>query len=99
MLISLDEGWLCETVEGGRAWRRSFALEPLDFCARYLLHVDSAPGLLTVRLRGEVVAQAVAAGTPVDVTDFVSLDENELVLCTGEGEIGRVWLQAVPCDT
>ena len=110
-IIRLENGWDNATVRTSigdgatdtrmvsQVCRRRFALTPLDFCARYWLHVESAPGPLTVVLRGEVVAHGIAAGTPVDVTDFVSLDDNLLELSTpAEGDLGAVWLQALPCD-
>jgi len=115
-IIRLDGGWDCETVRANAGdgatdtvlvslvCRRRFELAPVDFCARYLLHVDAAPGPLTIILRGEVVAHNVAAGALVDVTDFVSLDDNLLELRVDsdamlrEGRFGGVWLQAVPCE-
>lgn len=101
--IALTTGWAAETPAGSAdtVYRRVFALQPLDYCARYVLHVEASAVQVRVRLRDEDVASR-AAPLQADVTDFLSLDDNRLELwvtgnAAGAGP-GDVWLEAVPCD-
>jgi hypothetical protein len=101
--IELDSGWTLETSVGSNdaVYRCIFELQPLDYCARYLLHIDTPADQLRVRLRGEDIASG-PAPFQADVTDYLSLDDNQLELivlgnAAGEGP-GDVWLEAVPCD-
>lgn len=93
--------------EGGRTlifWH-DFWLEPLDYCARYILHIDNVPGAVDVYFDGDQpVGGGSAAPIALDVTDVVALETNRLRLrldldtVKPDGRFGKVWLEAVPCD-
>src|SRR5690606_34193864 len=85
--IWLDAGW----QDDGGVYRNQFELTPLDWCARYVLHVRTkAP--VTVLLRGETVASGDAPEATADVTDWVNLDDNLLEIWSSV-EPGAVWLE------
>jgi len=80
--------------------RRAFDLEPIgEVCLRFILHIDAAPDETTVQMNGWAVG-VVQAGQPLvaDVTDYVTLEDNGLVLTVHyNGTFGDVWLARVPC--
>lgn len=82
--------------------RRRFDLEPmLDQCVRYELHWAAAPEGAQVFINGWQVGVVRAAGQPLvsDVTDFVSLEDNLILIRLGrkKGEFGALWLLPTPC--
>lgn len=60
--------------------RKRFELTPTDACVRYFLRCTGCVYPMTVHLRSQVIAQVDDMGLDVDVTDYVSLDDNLLTL-------------------
>ena len=90
-----DEGWAA-------CLQTRFDLAPFDFCIRYDLHVEDAPGMIILYINGRRMGE-VAPGAPFvfDVTDWVTLEDNRLTLrvtCGAAGKFGRVYLQPHPCE-
>ena len=85
--------------------RKRFHLNPMEACVRYYLRCDRNSYPMTVYLRGHAVAQGSNDSyLDVDVTDYVSLDDNVLALeihadkwdlDTQEAEL---YLQPIFCD-
>jgi len=82
--------------------RRTFDLEPIgEVCLRFFLHIEAAPDETAVTMNGWNVGK-VSAGQPLmaDVTDFVTLEDNVLLLVVHQkGKFGDVWVARVPCET
>jgi hypothetical protein len=102
--INLSE-WEPLASENSVIWlKRDFDLAPLDDCARYLLHIDALPGVISVVLGAKAVGDGQSAPLVFDVTEYVALEVNtlwlRLSLATSEvgSVLGPVWLEAVPCD-
>lgn len=101
--IRLDTDWICDAGDDALACRAGFWLEPLDVCARYLLHLNDAERPYRLRLGG-LTTDVDAGSTELDVTEYVMLEDNLLVLTwAGAGgdarpPIGAVWLQAIACE-
>ena len=92
---SLAQG---ETVE----LRYLFDLEPIgEVCLRFFLHIDAAPGATTVKMNEwDVATMQDGQGLVADVTDFVTLEDNMLLLRVSQsGTFGQVWLERIPCET
>lgn len=81
--------------------RCTFDLEPIgDVCLRFFLHIDDAPAGTTVDMnRWRVGLTQVGQSFITDVTDYVTLEDNILLL-QGDlpGEVGSVWLERIPCE-
>lgn len=81
--------------------QRRFDLLPIDdVCLRYHLHLDHAPDSTQVYINGWH-AGTVGEGKPLisDVTDFVTLEDNLLLLkVTREGDLHGIMLRSVPCE-
>jgi hypothetical protein len=92
-----------QVVLSGRVRLRCvFDLEPIgDICVRYWLHVASTPINIEVLVNGYPVTLALHEGGQsysADITDCVTLDDNELVLTfSSAGDLGSVTIQPVPC--
>jgi hypothetical protein len=82
--------------------QRMFDLEPIgEVCLRFYLHIEAAPDDTTVTMNGWDVGK-VSAGQllVVDVNDFVTLEDNVLLLKVNQkGRFGDIWLERVPCET
>lgn len=81
--------------------RRRFDLEPIeDQCLRFHLMVDEAPKGTQFYINGWHVGTA--AGSPLisDVTDYVTLEGNVLLLklTSARGAFRGLRLQPVPCE-
>jgi len=78
-----------------------FDLEPIgDVCVRFWLHIDAAPEATLVKMNGQAVGM-VQSEKPftTDVTDYVTLEDNVLLLEVKQGgRFGEVWLERVPCE-
>jgi hypothetical protein len=86
--------------------QRQFYLEPTDDCVRYVLHIDDVPGKVDVLINespGQVGSLA-AGALQLDITDFVMLETNTIVLRVHlatlrlEGAFGAIYLRQVPCE-
>jgi len=80
-----------------------FDLEPLDYCAEYKLHIESAPGMVTLILNGRRLA-AFDGRAPFEqvVTDTVWLEDNTIALeirwaDAARGRFGAIRLRPTPC--
>jgi hypothetical protein len=90
---SLSQGWEARI-------ERSFQLFPLDECVRYLLHIDSAPPATQLSINRQNLG-VITAPCQVDVTAYVSLDDNRIAFHISggaRGDLGGVRLQAVLCE-
>lgn len=87
--------------EGWAAWlEHRFDLQPLDSCVHYELTVAAAPEGAELSVNGRQFG-AIAAPCRIDITDYVTLDENRIafrVLSGAAGEFGAVRLTAVSCE-
>lgn len=97
---------LSDAATGGMLWlRKRFTLDATDSCLRYSLRCTRVPCKTQVILRGQRVAD-ISAGSDLalDVTNYLSLDNNVLMLALEDGlkvdavERIRVWLEARFCD-
>ena len=83
--------------------RKCFDLLPTDACVRYFLRSHGHVYPMTVYLRGQAIVHCDGV-LDVDVTDYVSLDDNILVLAMRlEGQTldtaqVALYLQAIYCD-
>lgn len=79
-----------------------FYLEPTDFCVSYMLHIESAPGIVKLTLNERDMGEF--DGTrplDLDVTNAVKLEHNLIgfkVDCGAAGKFGAVYLQQIPCE-
>ena len=86
--------------------RKWFDLNPRDACVRYFLRSDLRVYPMTIYLRGQAIAHYDNdLSLDVDITDYVSLDDNALILALnlgGQEFIDRhkaeLYLQAIYCD-
>lgn len=79
----------------------SFDLDPIgEVCLRFFLHIDSAPAGTTVAMnRWQVGISQIGQPFIADVTDYVTLEDNVLLLKVNQpGTFGAVWLERVPCE-
>ncbi len=105
MTVGALSAWRAVAPEPGWELRasRPFSLEPMDICVRYRLHLDALPGQVKVILRENVIWEGSEA-VMLDVTDEISLDDNQLTLILDlatiapGGRFGRIWLESVPCE-
>lgn len=80
-----------------------FDLEPLDYCAEYRLHIESAPGMVTPILNGRRLG-TFDGRAPFEqvVTDAVWLEDNTIALevrwaDAARGRFGAITLRPTPC--
>jgi|GEM_PF-1866632 len=85
--------------------RKSFDLHPTEACVRYFLCCDVMAYQMTIYLRGQVIVQCERGDVlDVDITDYVSLDDNVLVLAirldgqTIDAQPTELYLQPIYCD-
>jgi hypothetical protein len=84
--------------------QQRFDLMPTDVCVRYFLRCVGYSYSMTVYLRGQEIAQSDKVGLNVDVTDYVSLDDNVLVFAirlnkqTIATQQVDIYLQPILCD-
>lgn len=85
--------------------RKRFDLTPTEACVRYFLRCEGSIYPMTIYLRGQAIAQYDKESyLDVDVTDYVSLDDNVLVLMIrldGQGldlHQAELHLQPILCD-
>lgn len=85
--------------------RKRFDLNPTEACIRYFLRCDGCAYPMTIYLRGQAIAHYdIGSNLDVDVTDYVSLDDNILVLAIRFGGVGldlqdvKLYLQPIFCD-
>jgi hypothetical protein len=87
--------------ESWAAWlERRFDLHPIDTCVHYVLSIDAAPEGTALSVNGRQFG-AISAPCRIDITDFVTLDENRIAFRVHSGSTGRfgtVRLTAVPCE-
>jgi hypothetical protein len=88
-------------AEGWAVWiERRFHLSPQAECVRYHLMIDDVPAQAQLSINGHNLG-AIIASTPIDITDWVRLDENRIafrVESGAAGAFGALRLQAVPCQ-
>ncbi len=88
--------------QGWAAWlERRFDLQPLDYCVHYELNIAVVPEGAQLSVNGRQFG-VLAAPCRVDITDYVTLDENRIafrVLSGATGGFGDIRLTAVPCET
>ena len=80
---------------------QTFTLEPIGFCVRYFLQVDALPESAVVEINGHLItAPNNGHSLTIDVTHFVTLDENRLgfKFTKQPGAIGQIRLLPIPCD-
>ncbi|MBZ0290607.1 MAG: hypothetical protein K8I30_23485 [Anaerolineae bacterium] len=102
--ISLDLLPVTSHVQSGGSihLQCTFDLDPIgEVCLRFVLHIDAAPVGTTVDLnRWHMSITPENQPFIADVTDFVTLEDNVLLLQLREtGMVGAVWLERVPCET
>lgn len=90
-----DEHWA--------AWLTAdFTLEPiLETCMRYELRIDAAPAPIKLFVNGRRMGEIAAFPFALDVTDYVTYEDNRLAIRVGYeavGQFGRVYLVGTPCD-
>jgi hypothetical protein len=81
--------------------RRMFDLEPIgEVCLHFILHIEAAPDDTTVKMNVWDVGIVQAGHSLIaDVTDYVTLEDNVLLLTVSQKAIfGEVWLERVPCE-
>lgn len=84
--------------------RTRFSLTPTDACVRYFLRCAGWAYPTRIYLRLQEIAQVDATDLDVDVTDYVSLDDNLLTLAirlnrqTKHKQHFELYLQPVYCD-
>jgi len=96
------DGWGFDTTHSEPvAWlERQFTLHPTDECVQYVLQVAAAPAGTQVIVNDQNLG-ALSAPSALDVTAFVSLDDNLIAFRVERhrhGAFGDVHLQAVPCE-
>jgi hypothetical protein len=82
--------------------RHTFDLEPIgDVCLRFHLDLNRAPIGTQVYINGWHVGTLQSAGTfHADITDYVSLEDNLLLLkLNRSGDLHGLSLQRIPCET
>ncbi len=82
--------------------RHTFDLEPIsDVCVRIHLHLQHAPNDTQVYVNGwHVGATKSAEVLFADITDYVSLEDNLLLLkLTRSGDLHGLFVQRVPCES
>jgi hypothetical protein len=82
--------------------RHTFDLEPIgDVCLRFHLDLQRAPIDTQVYVNGWHVGTLQTAGPlHADVTDYVSLEDNLLLVkLTHSGDLHGLSLQPIPCET
>ena len=82
--------------------RQVFDLEPIgEVCLRFLLHIEAVPDERTVSMNSwDVAVGESGQGLVADVTDYVTLEDNVLLLTVNQnGIFGEVRLERVPCET
>lgn len=86
---------------GWAAWlERRFNLYPTDTCVHYELSIAAVPDGTELSVNGRQFG-AISAPCRIDITDFVTLDENRISFRVYSGATGRfeaVRLTAVPCE-
>ena len=78
-----------------------FDIEPIgEVCLRFFLHIDSAPdGTLITLNRWQVGIFQIGQPFIADVTDYVTLEDNVLLLKVNQsGSFGAIWLECIPCE-
>lgn len=85
--------------------RKRFHLNKSEACLRYFLRCDDSSLPMTVYLRGQKIAElGNDANLDVDVTDYVSLDDNVLALAIHaekwdlDPQQAEIYLQPIFCD-
>lgn len=91
----VDDGWLA-------VLSRRFDVEPiLDVCLRFDLHATATPGAVALQINGRALGELAGGGPFVlDVTDWITLEDNEIVFvvpCGQRGAFGDVFIQTEPC--
>lgn len=88
-------------IEGRFAWlERAFDLPMPDECINYRLEIDYAPRDTHLFINGRALGE-IATPFHFDVTDFVALEDNRIVLRVAHnafGGFGPMWLVAIPCE-
>lgn len=80
--------------------QRRFDLPPIgDVCLRYVLDVPQAPARTAIYINGWHAATTTGEAITVDVTDWVTLEDNRILLkvFSKRGELHGLHLRAVPC--
>lgn len=104
--MSFTEFPLLDISPSGILWlRKQFDLNPTETCVRYFLQCDAIAYPMTIYLRGQMIAQYDDnVGLDIDITDYVSLDDNLLVLAmhldghTNDIQQAELVLQPIYCD-
>jgi len=85
--------------------RKRFDLQPTEACMRYFLRCDRSSYPMRLYLRGKLIEQTGNDDAiDIDVTDFLSLDDNILVLAIHarqwdlDPQISDLYLQPIFCD-
>ncbi len=97
------EDWRFSPAHGdgsAASLKRRFILYPTDACVSYMLTIDSAPAGTQISVNGHSLG-AFAAPCVLDVTAFVSLEDNDVIFRVEQGAQGRfagIRLQAIPCE-
>jgi hypothetical protein len=81
--------------------RRQFTLDITDYCVNYVLHLRSAPLGTEIIVNGQTVAQISVLPFVIDITMYVMLEDNALILqvpAHADGHFAGVALQPIPCD-
>jgi hypothetical protein len=98
--------WTCPAPQGARhmVWlQRQFDLEPIDVCVQYTLHVEAAPGTVTLTINDRCLGEFDGrAPFQLDVTDAIWLEDNTIILqvrCAdaAHSHFGAIFLQPAPC--
>ncbi len=88
-------------IEGKLVWlEREFDLPLQDVCITYELHVDAVPVGTHLTINGRDFGE-IETSIAFDVTDFVTLDGNQIafrVMHGASGRFGAVSMVAIPCE-
>lgn len=75
-----------------------FDLPPMtEQCLRYWVYIEPTNADMKISMNGYTVEASTGENFSTDVTDFVTLEDNHLVIHDHAEVPKRIWLQAVPC--
>ena len=105
-LPRLSDWAVTSSDQDGADWfRRVVELGGTDFCANYILRIDTVPKTVSVYVNGKPIGHVQGGQSfQCDITNDVALGRNVIamqLLClsnTFGGSFGKIYLQPVPCE-
>jgi hypothetical protein len=99
MLVDLPHHLLIGDIPA--SLQKTFDLDPIgEVCLRFVLHIAAAPAGTVVNVnRWEAGITQDQYPFAADVTDYVTLEYNVLILKLRQGgRLGAMWLERLPCE-